>query len=123
MYLTLPVKLAIPCLETCTTACHNSEAWIQGPVHLLMALACFLLFLLVHQGAKHAMPGAWLYAGSVPLTVSLAWEVCSYSILGSWNWPRLLWPCAGVLSVLACLGVVAYRIEQSFPGLTSSYFK
>ena len=40
-----------------------------------MALACFLLAFLMHQGTKHAMPCAWLYAGSVPLAASLAWEI------------------------------------------------
>lgn len=126
LYFTCPFHLQnmiLFCLETCTTACHNGDAWIQGPVHLLVALALFLLAFIIHQASQYRIPHLWLYTGSIPIASSITWEICSFSILGSWNWPRLLWPCSGIITLLTCLGFVSYKIEQSFPGLTSSYFR
>ena len=79
--------------------------------------------LLVAAVARRVLPVAWLYAVSVAITAAVAWEVCAYSMLGFWNGPRLIWPCAGVgmLSVLAC--AVAFGLERAHPGLTSHHFR
>jgi hypothetical protein len=112
---------ASACASTCARACGVS--WIQGPVHLVGALLVCVAALPVHAVARRVLPAAWLYAVSVAISAAMAWEVCAYSMLGFWNWPRLIWPCAGLgmLSVLAC--AVAFGLERAHPGLTSHHFR